>query len=128
MVLKHKKPKYILVIEDNVAHAEIVTELLEPHFFPVIINIVDNIELAYSFLEQTTYSLIITNSIVSEVRINKHIQEIKKRFYNIPIIVITGSGNEALAAKLIKTGVNEYLSKTIETLDLLPNLLKRYLS
>ncbi|PIU54751.1 MAG: hypothetical protein COS89_09170 [Deltaproteobacteria bacterium CG07_land_8_20_14_0_80_38_7] len=128
MVLKHKKPKYILVIEDNGAHAEIVTELLEQHFSPVIINIVDNIELAYSFLEQTTYSLIITNSIVSEVRINKHIQEIKKRFYNIPIIVITGSGNEALAAKLIKTGVNEYLSKTIETLDLLPNLLKRYLS
>ena len=128
MVLKHKKPKYILVIEDNGAHAEIVTELLEQHFSPVIINIVDNIELAYSFLEQTTYSLIITNSIVSEVRINKHIQEIKNRFYNIPIIVITGSGNEALAAKLIKTGVNEYLSKTIETLDLLPNLLKRYLS
>jgi len=128
MVLKHKKPKYILVIEDNGAHAEIVTELLEQHFSPVIINIVDNIELAYSFLEQTTYSLIITNSIVSEVRINKHIQEIKNRFYNIPIILITGSGNEALAAKLIKTGVNEYLSKTIETLDLLPNLLKRYLS
>jgi len=35
---------------------------------------------------------------------------------------------QEVPAKLIKTGVNEYLSKTIETLDLLPNLLKRYLS
>lgn len=122
-----KKSRYVLVLEDNDCHAELLTDVLDRHFSPVVVHIVDTFEAAFEFLEQTQYDIILSDSMVSNVSIVTHIKEIGVRYKEIPIIVITGRGDEALAAKLIKSGVNEYLVKTKETLEALPQILEKYL-
>lgn len=124
---KAKKPKYVLVLEDNDYHAELLTEVLDRHFSPVIIHIVDTIDAAFEFMGQTEYDLILSDSVIGGIPIIEHIKEIHKSHKDTPFIVITGKGDESLAAKLIKKGVNEYLVKTRETLDSLPHVLEKYL-
>ena len=45
-----QKPRYVLIIEDNVHHAELLTELLDRHFAPVIIHTVDSFSDGMEFL------------------------------------------------------------------------------
>ncbi len=122
-----KRPRYVLVMDDNPAHAELLTELLDRHFAPVIIHTVDTIKAGIEFLAQTQYDLILTDSMVGGDQLASQIKDLRKRFKFIPVIVITGQGDESLAAQLIRKGATEYLVKTRETLDLLPHILERYL-
>ncbi len=121
------KTNYVLVIEDNHAHAELLTDILDRHFSPIIVHIVDNINAADDFLINNKYQIILTTSTLKGRSAVNSIKRMKQKYNDIPIIVITGSGDEALAAKMIKSGVNEYLVKTRETMEDLPRILGKYL-
>lgn len=122
-----KRPYYVLVMDDNPAHAELMTEVLDRHFAPVIIHTVDTIRAGFEFMSQTAYDLILTDSIVGGDTLLSQLKEIRKRHKDIPVIVVTGRGDESLAAQLIRRGATEYLVKTRETLDTLAHLIERYL-
>jgi DNA-binding NtrC family response regulator len=124
---KTKKPMYVLVLEDNDCHAELLTEIFDRHFSPVIIHIVDTVDAAFEFMKQTRYDLILSDSVVGGIPIAEHIKEIRKDHKDTPLIIVTGRGDESLAAKLIKKGASEYLVKTKETLENLPHVLEKYL-
>lgn len=122
-----KKAYYVLVMDDNPAHAELLTEVLDRYFAPVIIHTVDTIKAGFEFLAQTQYDLILTDSIVGGDTLLSQLKELKKRYKDVPLIVITGRGDESLAAQLIRRGATEYLVKTRETLDSLFHIISRYL-
>ncbi len=122
-----KKTRYVLILDDNPAHADLVTEILDRHFTPVIIHTVDTFRAGIEFLSQTSYNLIITDIIVGGESIEDYVKEIRRRYHDIPIIVITGRGDESLAAQLVRWGAAEYLVKKRSTLDTLPHTLEKYL-
>lgn len=124
---KVTKPRYVLVIEDNVHHAELLTELLDRHLSPVIIHTVDTVEDGLEFVGQSSYDLILTDGIIADNPITDEIPKLSEIAGNTPIIVISGQGDESLAARLIKKGASEYLSKTRETLENLPEILHKHL-
>jgi DNA-binding NtrC family response regulator len=126
-IAKSRKPCYVLIIEDNVHHAEILTEVLDHHFAPVVIHTVDTIEDGIEFAAQSEYHLILTGAVIRDVPVSDAITKISKLSGDTPIIVISGKGDEALAAELIKRGATEYLVKTRETLEQLPELLARHI-
>ncbi len=123
-----KRARYVLVMEDNPAHAELLTEILDRNFAPVIIHTVDTIKAGFEFLHQTHYDLILTDSQVGDEAITGHVKDIRQRFKDTPLIVITGRGDESLAAQLTKRGATEYLVKTRTTLESLPHILEKYLN
>jgi DNA-binding NtrC family response regulator len=122
------KPFYILVIEDNVHHAELLTELLDRHFAPVIIHTVDSIEDGIEFAVQANYDLILTDGVIADQPITDQIPKLCELSRDAPVIIISGQGDESLAARLIKRGASEYLPKTKETLEKLPEILKKHLT
>ena len=121
------KPRYVLIMEENSAHAELLTEVLDRHFAPVIIHTVDSMEDGLKFLSETPYRPILTDSIIGKKSIAEGLKKIRGKQKNIPVIVITGQGDESLAVKLTKIGATEYLVKTRETLEALPHVLEKYL-
>ena len=123
---KKVKPRYVLVVEDNVHHAELLTEILDRHFAPVIIHTVDTIDDGIEFAAQSNYDLVITGGVIGEIPITDSIAKISRAAGGAPIVVISGRGDEKLAAELIKKGATEYLSKTRETLENLHALLARH--
>jgi len=122
-----KRPRYVLIVEDNVHHAEILTEVLDKHFAPVVIHTVDTIEDGLDFASQSTYDLILTGAIVRDEQITDAIPKFTKLADGAPIIVISGRGDEMLAAEIIKRGATEYLVKTRETLETLHTKLAKHL-
>ncbi len=121
------RPRYVLIIEDNVHHAEILTEVLDRHFAPVVIHTVDTVKDGLDFVSQSGYDLILTGAVIKETPVTEAISRIARLAGGTPIIVISGHGDERLAAELIKKGATEYLVKTRETLDALPALLAKHI-
>ncbi|MFA4874275.1 MAG: response regulator [bacterium] len=123
---KSARPRYVLIIEDNLHHAEILTEVLDRHFAPIVIHTVDTVKDGLEFAGQSHYDLILTGAVIRETPVTDAISRIARLAEGTPIIVISGRGDERLAAELIKKGATEYLVKTRETLDNLPTLLARH--
>lgn len=125
---KKPHPRYVLVVEDNVHHAELITEVLDRHFAPVIIHTVDTIEDAVEFVTQSDYDLILTAGVIRDIPVTETIPKLSKISGGSPIVVISGRGDEKLAAEYIKKGAAEYLGKTRETLESLHTLLLKHFS
>jgi DNA-binding NtrC family response regulator len=123
-----KRPLYVLIIEDNVHHAELLTEVLDRHFAPVVIHTVDTVKDGIEFAGQSSYDLIITGAVVRDAPMTDAIPRLARLAANAPIVVISGRGDEMLAAELIKSGATEYLVKTRETLDALPSILGTHIA
>ena len=125
---KSKRPHYVLILESNVHHAELLTEILDRHFAPIIIHTVDTISDGVEFARQANYDLILTDGVVGGTPITDSMPELTRIAGPVPIVVISGRGDEKLAAELIKLGAAEYMVKTRETLEVLPASLDKYLS
>lgn len=124
---KSVHPLHVLIIEENVHHAELLTELLDQRFAPVVIHTVDTYEDGVEFLSLSSYDIVLSDSFVGSNAIEQYVDEMVENARGSPLIVITGSGDEALAARLTRKGVAEYLVKTQQTLGLLGETIQHHL-
>jgi len=115
----------ILLIEDNNDHAELIQRSLQKGFDKVRIQIVDSAKEAYRVLERKEFDLILSDYYLPGIDGDDHIRELNDRAPSVPIVVITGQGDEKIAAKSIQSGAEDYIVKTREALEALPNILKR---
>lgn len=118
----------ILIIEDNFDHVELLSQTIERHFAPVDLHTVESIDDAIDFIEQTEYDLVLTDCYLNDETIIDKIPHLRAKLGNVPIIVITGSGDETMAADVIRKGGTDYLVKTRESLERIPGLIKKYTS
>jgi DNA-binding NtrC family response regulator len=116
----------ILIIEDNIDHVELLSQVIERHYAPVDLHTVESIEDALDFIEQTEYNLVLTDLYINDASIVSQIPTLRAKLKDVPIIVITGSGDEALAAEVIKKGANDYLVKSKDSLEKVPLLINKY--
>jgi len=126
--MNKKRPFSVLIIEDISEHVELLIEVLEASFAPVIVYAVDSFDRACDLLATESYHLILSDASVQDVSLVEQLHKLLKLSSGIPFIVVTGAGNERLAAKLIKAGINEYIVKTKESLESLPRIFQKYLS
>ncbi|OGQ23036.1 MAG: hypothetical protein A3I05_07625 [Deltaproteobacteria bacterium RIFCSPLOWO2_02_FULL_44_10] len=124
---RKNRPHYVLLLEENDHHAELLTELLDQYAAPVVIHAVDNLSDAMTMLQTNAYDLIFASAKIGDVPIEQFLDELFEKSHKAPVLVMAGSGNERKAAELTKKGVSEYLVKTKENLELLPDLIARYL-
>lgn len=122
-----KKLLRILIIEDNIDHIELLTTVVERNFAPVDLHTVETVDDALDFIEQTEYDLIMTDLYINGDSVLEQIPSLRIKLGSVPIIVITGSGDENLAAEVIKNGANDYIVKTKDSLEKIPSLIKKYL-
>lgn len=119
--------KRILVLEDNFDHAELITSVIENNFSPVDIHTVDRLENCLEFLSETRYDLVLIDCFIQNELITESVAKICIRAGKAPVIVITGSGDERLAADVIKSGASDYLVKSADSLSHLPKLIAKHL-
>lgn len=122
-----KHPALVLVIEDIAEHVDLITEALERECSPVYVEAVDSFAQALQLLQTKRYDLITCGGTVQDEKLNLVIKDFLAAAQGTPFIVITGSGDEALAARLMKKGVSDYVVKNRETLELLPKFFLKYL-
>src|SRR5215831_14050184 len=112
----------ILLIEDNNDHAELIQRSLQKGFDKVRIQIVDSAKEAYRVLERKEFDLILSDYYLPGIDGDEHIRELNDRAPSVPIVVITGQGDEKIAAKSIQSGTDDYIVNTREAVEALPNI------
>ncbi|QEM67116.1 EAL domain-containing protein [Geobacter sp. FeAm09] len=115
----------ILIIEDDVAFAELTSGTLQEHGFKAI-GATSGQE-ALELLSATIPSLIILDYCLPDMTGVAILEQIADRGLSVPFIMVTGRDDALLAVQMMKTGACDYLLKDTTFLDRLPAAVLRTL-
>jgi PAS domain S-box-containing protein len=118
-------PAYrVLIIDDDAAHAEMVSEFLRLSGFPDI-DRAGNIHGLWECLKQVRYDIILLDYKLPDGTGLEVLDQIASRGYSAPVVMITGQGNERIAVQAIQRGAEDYLLKGGDYLVTLPAVIHK---
>ncbi len=115
--IEHKKR--ILIVEDNLLNAELISQYLEDYFYT---DIAKNGQLAVKFAWQNEYDLILMDinlgSGIDGIQATREIRMLKN-YNQIAIIAVTGYSTDAERSYILGNGLDDFLSKPFTKEELL---------
>ncbi len=115
----------ILIVEDDEQTANLFRYILKKNGFENVVTINDGIKIN-DILAKNNISLILLDLALPSISGRKLLPEIRHRYPNIEIIVITGTNSVPVAVECIKAGAFDYLTKPVEKIKFI-NTIKRAL-
>ncbi|CAH2214530.1 sigma-54-dependent transcriptional regulator [Tepidibacter aestuarii] len=112
----------ILVVDDEEEYREVIKIILESKGYYV--EDAPSAEEALKILERKSYNLVLTDLIMKGMDGIKLIEEIKKEFSDIEVIIITGYGSVKNAVEAMKKGAFSYFVKSHDPEELLMEIEK----
>ncbi len=120
-------PLQVLLVEDNQDHAELALRSLLRHSQQITLHHVVNLEEAFKWLNEKHADLVITDLNLPDGRgtefLSHHAGSVK-----FPVVIITSLGDEHLAVDAIKSGAQDYVTKSNETYQDLFHIIQRAVS
>ena len=114
----------ILVIDDEPDTLEIIRRQLENDYE---IDTALSAEIAFEKLKQNKYHVVFTDVVMPEIDGFEITRKIKKEWPFISIVMISGKASVEMAVQAMKLGVEEFIEKPIEDLDLLKLIIEKIL-
>jgi len=115
----------ILIIEDDIAFAELTSATIQEHGFKAIVAASGRE--AMELFSATIPSLIILDYSLPDMTGVAILEQISDRGLSVPFIMVTGRDDALLAVQMMKTGACDYLLKDTSFLDRLPAAVLRTL-
>jgi len=123
-----EKERKILFIEDNFDDYLIVEHALKKSFGrKVTVSWVATGRKALNELNEGKYNLILLDYRLPDIDGLGIMEEIEKKGLNIPVIFLTGKGNERIAVEALKKGACDYVTKDEISNGRLIELIRSYL-
>lgn len=120
-------PLKIMIIDDEKPHLVLMKRAILREIPDAAVEcFTDPVEFL-SLTKKTRPDLVITDYLMPEMDGIELIRRIKEEDEDIPIVMITGHGDEFVAVTAMKLGVMDYLVKSADVFDLLPGVIKRVL-
>ncbi len=121
-----KEKVKILLVEDNPTDALIVKKKLQrdPAFNYETTHVVSG-EDALLNLEKSSYDIMLLDYNLPKKSGLDTLKEVKAKNIKMPVVMITGQGDEAVAANLIREGAFDYLPKRENYEDSVPLMIKK---
>jgi signal transduction histidine kinase len=101
----------VLLIEDNLGDADLVRLRLVESKFPVNVNCVSRLSDGLAALTKETPSVVLLDLNLPDSRGAETFRRVLEHAPNIPVVVLSGQDDEALAIKAVHQGVQDYLVK-----------------
>jgi signal transduction histidine kinase len=115
-----RKTSCILVIDDEESDRTIMRRSLEAAGSPYEVEATGSVSDAFRELEQRAYSLVLLDYTLRETDGLSVLGRLGERFPDLPVVLVTGSGSEAVAAKAMKAGAYDYVVKDTNYASILP--------
>lgn len=119
----HNENRRILIVEDNVAFAELLAATLRDEGYICDTSTTGTTALSWLSTHQT--SLIIIDYFLPDMSGEEFITSIRTRGFSMPFIVMTGRDDSELAVHMIKLGASDFVIKDTTLLDRLPVVVLR---
>lgn len=117
----------VLLVEDNPDHAELIARSLRRSLRGLSIKHARTQAECLSILKNRKYDTLLMDYYLPDSTGTDFIRQLSQQYPELPVIIITGQGDERTAAKSIKAGAEDYVVKTRESLEALPKILTRSL-
>jgi DNA-binding NtrC family response regulator len=109
----------ILIVEDDHAMRELLTEIFEDENFETLAAANGRIALAEISDETQMIDLVVTDVQMPEMKGDELLKNVREKRAETPVIVITAFGSVENAVEMVKKGAFTYLTKPFQTKDLL---------
>lgn len=118
--------KRILLVEDEIAHAELIRRSFETEADRFHLTIAYTLRDAEGWLERETFDLVFTDFLLPDGNGIDLIRTVKgEPLY--PVIMLTSHGNEQIAVETLKAGAVDYVVKSDQTFREMPSIARRTL-
>ncbi len=104
-------PAHVLLIEDNPGDADLVRLRLVECKSDVQVNCVPRLSDALACLDAETPSLVLLDLNLPDSHGAETFRRIMQKAPNVPVVILSGQDDEALAMKAVHNGVQDYLVK-----------------
>jgi len=104
-------PLRILLLEDNIADAELIQRAVKKSPIECQFRHVSNREEFLQALDDEVPDLILSDNTLPQYNATEALQLVRARFPHLPFILITGTVSEEYAANIIKQGADDYILK-----------------
>jgi signal transduction histidine kinase len=105
------QPAHVVLIEDNPGDADLVRLRLVEGKSDVHVNCVPRLSDALACLEAETPLLVLLDLNLPDSRGAETFRRIMQKAPNVPVVILSGQDDEALAMKAVHQGVQDYLVK-----------------
>lgn len=111
----------ILLVEDEDVHAKLTIRSMEKIFKDASVMLIENGEACLNALkEDSDYDLVILDYSLPKLNGLEVMKQIAKMDIGIPVIIVTGHGNEKVAVEAMKLGACDYIIKTEDYFSRMP--------
>ncbi len=110
----------ILIVDDNKDHQLLMQAFIEESIKDVYVDFSDTGKDCLLKLSEETYSMLIIDFSLSETNGLELFRNIIQKEVDIPVIMVTGFGNENVAVEAMKLGAYDYIVKSDAYLGKLP--------
>ncbi|MEO0376111.1 MAG: ATP-binding protein [Cyanobacteria bacterium P01_A01_bin.17] len=101
----------LLIVDDDDIDRMAVRRALKNADFPFHITEACDCSTAAEALEQQTFHCMLLDYLLPDGNALSMIQTLRKEGQNLPIVVLTGQGDEQVAVEVMKAGASDYLAK-----------------
>jgi DNA-binding NtrC family response regulator len=105
---------HVLIVDDDPALLEALPEALRLRLDPIDVDTCDSAAVALERIEARDYDAIVTDIKMPGMDGLALLAEIRARRPTTPTLLITGHGEDDLAARALKGGAYDYISKPID--------------
>jgi signal transduction histidine kinase len=110
-MIEHE-PAHILLIEDNLGDADLVKLRLVESKSDVLVNCVPRLSDALACLDVEMPALVLLDLNLPDSHGAETFRRIMQKAPNVPVVILSGQDDEALAVKAVHHGVQDYLVKS----------------
>ena len=105
-------PIKALLVEDNPGDARLIQEMLaEIRSVPIDVKCAERLNIALNLIEQSEFDVVLLDLTLPDSRGLETCITLRSEAPHIPIIILTGLDDEALALKAVRNGAQDYLVK-----------------
>ncbi|MBW6516763.1 MAG: sigma-54 dependent transcriptional regulator [Candidatus Cloacimonetes bacterium] len=110
-----EKPR-ILIVDDEEDTRILFKRHLEDTYD---VNTAESAELALQMLESNEYHIVMTDLVMPKVNGLQLLQQIKKLYPHLAVVVISGKASVKMAVQAMKEGAEDFIEKPVEDLEII---------
>jgi signal transduction histidine kinase len=123
----HLDPIRVLLVEDDRDQAELVRRSLERQDPPLDVRTVGDGLACLEHLEREPYSVVLLDYKLPRMNGIEVLGKMQERGIAVPVVMVTGQGDERVAVEAVKAGALDYVIKTRGYLTTLPTVIFKVL-
>ncbi|NVM20162.1 MAG: response regulator [Desulfobacterales bacterium] len=118
-------PLKLVIIEDEEAHFQLMKRAIEKAYPLASVDYFAKAEACLERLDEISPDVIITDYLMDGMNGIEFLESLNREKTDIPVIMITGQGDEKIAIRAMKLGAWDYLVKSGDFFTLLPGVIEK---